>query len=333
MISLLFAIPWVVAYLQEPFYFTVVAAQTFDNMTLLKILASYALTLPFAIYFMRRKIPLFRKNKFVFASMIVLVLFFLEQLYPVAQKSVSFYGLLENIGLLKISELLFEYSLYIEFLAVFYAVLISSIIIKSKLNSKEKFLFVWISFFVIFAGILPSYVGLFTGRAGSLLLMPISIMAAYGIILFSKNSKINYRTVIILIIVLSLPSLLAFNVRLQKQGREEGLTNVYLSENDYNALLFLKTQPEGRIIASQKISVFAPIYADQNAFFFSGRIDERLKDYEDFYTIPERRNEIIEKYSLSYVFYGDAEKQLNPAFSLENSELIYDYDTKIYKVK
>ena len=331
-ISSMFAVPWIVSYLQNPYFFNVVSAESFENFTLLKIIVSYALTLPFVLYFLRKRISLFRRKEFIITSFIILGLFFLEQLYPVSQRSVLFSELMANIGLLNVSAFLFIYSKIIELIAALYAISVVIVIMKSDISKTEKSLFVWIFSFTILAGLYPSYVGFFTGRFGSLLLMSMSILSAYGIAEFCRNKKINLKHVIILILLLSLPSLIAFNARIQKQGREESLSNVYISENDYNALLFLKDLPQGRIIAFQKISIFAPVYSDQKAFFFSGRINENVKDYEDFYTKPDKQQEIIEKYNLTYIFYGDDEKKLNPAFSID-AELIYDDETKVYIIR
>jgi len=203
-----------------------------------------------------------------------------------------------------------------------------------KLDLSIKFLFAWAGIFALISMIPPEIVHVFTARFGSMLLMPISILTAYGILLVSKRYKINPRIFILIILVVSFLSIAGFNTRIQKQGREEGLSNVYLSENDYNALLFLKTQPQGRIIASQKISIFTPVYSGQKAFFFSGRIKDNVDDYMLFYnssTSVDTRNGIIRKYYITYIFYGNSEKKLNSYFlAPENAELIYDNGTQIY---
>lgn len=335
-IAFIFFTPWLITYLQAPFYFNVIRSSAFGNFPFLKILVSYALTLPFAFYYlMKKRMPVFRNKWFLLSSFLILGLFTIEQIYPYSEGSQLFNKLLISFSLLNTIKFVFNYSFYIEVIVILYTFFVIFIIINSKIKGYEKFLFSWLVFFIIISGISPNYIGLFTSRFGSLILMPLSILAGYGIIEYSKKKKINYKNVLVLIVILSLPSLMGFNARLQKEGREIGLPNVYLSNNDYNALLFLKSQLKDRVFASEKISVFAPVYANQNAVFFSGRVHEYVNDYMEFFgnSSDERKSQILAKYKIKYVFYGDMEKKLNPNFSLQNGKLIYNNITKIFVIE
>jgi hypothetical protein len=56
--------------------------------------------------------------------------------------------------------------------------------------------------------------------------------------------------------VLSIPSFFFTLININSQG-------IYLSNPEFNALLFLKNQPEGTVMASERIGVFIPYYAEK----------------------------------------------------------------------
>ena len=141
----------------------------------------------------------------------------------------------------------------------------------------------------------------------------------------------------------SIPSIIGYNVWLEKSVRDAGIEGL-LTKGEYEGLIFLKSQPEGVVMASLRYNSFIPYYTDKKAVFFSGRgysgeLEERKTDYEKFYSniTDLERLSIIQKYKINYVLFGQTEVGVsNNTLNFDKIptfKKIFDKDIKIYEVQ
>jgi len=172
--------------------------------------------------------------------------------------------------------------------------------------------------------------------------LPISIMAFLGIQYFLRDkSKIkNFLKVITILIIITIPSIGLWYFDVFVSGNDG-----YFPKHESDALLFLRNEPQGNILASYYLSLRSPYLAQKRALHGGGPGFEEAsgepikKDYETFYSNDatiENRERILEKYNIRYVIFGAREKEVsegsfNPD-SLPFLEEIYSSETRIYIV-
>ncbi len=168
------------------------------------------------------------------------------------------------------------------------------------------------------------------------LLIPLCAIGASGLSIVASKFKISPKMLLTIIIVLSIPSLAAYQISVDKSSRE--FSRNFMNPEDYNALLWLNDQPYGRVMSSGFTGYFIPYYSHKTAISFCDAIlpCSENEDYKRFYRTSEQeeRNNIINRNKISYVFYGNNEVLLNPVFDDSGLEKIYMKDgVAIYRVK
>jgi len=151
---------------------------------------------------------------------------------------------------------------------------------------------------------------------------------------FFSKKKIKEIHIVLIIALLSLPSLLAFNFYIQQVAHSSD--RVYISEEDFQALMFIKNQPDGRVLSGSDIGNVLPFVTGKTSLLFDDSKTERHFDVELFYSnsTKDEKYKILKKYGISYVFYGDHEKKfgITDLEGLDFLMKIYDNVTAVYRV-
>jgi hypothetical protein len=163
------------------------------------------------------------------------------------------------------------------------------------------------------------------------------VLAAKGMVVFSKSYRIELKRTLIILFVLSLPWLLVFNLNFQLHARDAKQPD-FFHQDEVAALGFLKQQPPGIVLSSGRSGSYVPYYADKISVM-GGTIageEQRKSDYRIFVSgNDEERRKILDKYRISYVFYGYSE--VTDGMKLENEtylEQIYNKGSvRIFRVR
>lgn len=193
---------------------------------------------------------------------------------------------------------------------------------------KNKFLLLWGVILIVLTLFPSRYAIILPTRFLQLVWLPLSILAAD--VLFDVARK-RGKILAILVVLLSVPTLFVFFFM------HPANAGLYASEDDMSAMLFMRGLPQGGVISSKDTGVLIPEYAEKRSLV--GRkvsyLEEEIvgDDWKIFYSSPSEQEklEILKKYSIRYVFFGENEKKINPDFSLSGLELIYDRGTKVYE--
>jgi hypothetical protein len=339
-ISAPFTFPWIYAYLSAPLFFDIYSkSRTFVGSALIhSYLISFSGLLVFAAYGIRHKI----NKRFIFILMVPIILFSFTRVISILHNSANpaVISLVEsNATLLKN---LYGQIFVIELAALSIVLgLVYMVIKKNDLKEDSYSLFlIWLLIFFFIT--VTSYN---TARLVAFLIVPASVVAAEGILLFSKFHKTDYKKIAAVIIILTLPSVvIATGIRFYYP--REVLYPTYYTTSEYNALKFLEGFPHGRVLASREIGTFLPLHSNKKTLvhmdFNESMPDwaQRMKDYHVFFSNSNSsvKYGILEKYNISYVFFGTNELNVsgNPSV-LENTAFlqgIYDDNkTKLFIVK
>jgi len=339
LVVLIFLIPWAVHYSQKPYYFQITKL-VFDSSSPMNLLIGSFFMFGLCILYVSRKIA---GKKITFLYIVSLIVFALQHLFSTAQTSESFKIWLQQTNIWGFAQGLYGLSVYITIAVGAITILLIAKTLKSKVSQTEKFLLVWLLLAIFVSGIYPDTISriLFTGKFAPFILLPLSIIG--GFFIASSFSKKTQTLIIIAIVILSLPSIVGYNLWLQKSVRQAGVDGV-LTQGEYDALLFIKGQPDGTVMASLRYNSFIPFYTNKKAILFSGRgydgeLIERKSDIETFYSIgPEvARKKLIKKYDIKYVIFGTNEAEIsNNTLNLENSQLfekVFEKGVKVFRIK
>jgi hypothetical protein len=171
---------------------------------------------------------------------------------------------------------------------------------QSPRNETDIFVVFWLLFMLILV-LMPAELSFwYPPRFTNIIFIPLSIAGAKGVELLVKK-RLNLLMAIILII--SVPSFVFAIININSQG-------IYLTEDEFNALLFLKGQPDGTVMASERIGLFVPYYSEKKSL--TGRVvpfGDSEKDYDTFYLDEKERSHIIEKYEIIYIYFCKDERE------------------------
>lgn len=340
-ISAIFSLPWIINSLQSPQYFNQYR-QWFSGYPLLTLIVSFFFTFILSFYgFTKKTKSLLNKKFFVLLLAIFSLLSTLAHLHEFAGGSLLLTEWLKTIGLFGISSFL-DSLVIIDLPLLFLLGLLSYDILRKDLDKKYTFLILWIIGITAITVVSAQFVFWWPARMRWFLLLPLSIASVYGIKYLANTNisflpsriKIKEIHIVLIIALLSLPSLLAFNFYIQQVAHSSD--RVYVSEKDFQALMFIRDQPNGRVLSNSDIGNVLPFITGKTALLFDGSRTERFFDVELFYSnsTDEKKYGILEKYGISYVFYGDNEKKLGNA-NLEGLDFlrtIYDNGTAVYSV-
>lgn len=253
-------------------------------------------------------------------------------------RNMDFFGIVSFAG---IFYPLLEIPFYLMFLHLVYT------FIKEKNPKGKKYVF-FVSWLFLISVIIFSpvaYAPWIPLKLVPFMILPVSLIAARGIVEFSKKYKISTSKIVAVVIILSLPSIILINAfdlpKIQAIRNNFGPQNVFYSKSDYNAMLFLKSQPFGTVFCSGYTGTYLPYYTGKKSLLFDvNRTDTvynaygKQDDYKKFFSAStDEKIEILKSYNITYVFYGTFEKSEGV---LENEPFfvkIYDADeTQIYEV-
>ncbi len=340
LISAVFSLPWVINSLQSPQYFNQYR-QWFSGYPVLTLVISFFFTFALSFYgFTKKTKSLLNKKIFVLLLMLFSLLSTLAHLHEFAGGSLILTEWLKAIGLFGISSFLGSLAI-IDLPLIFLLGLLSYDILRKNLDKKYTFLILWIIGITAITVVSAQFVFWWPARMRWFLLLPLSIASVYGIkylinknIHFLSREKIKEIHIVLIIALLSLPSLLAFNFYVQQVAHSSD--RVYISEKYFQALMLIKNQSDGRVLSSSDIGNVLPFVTGKTSLLFDGSKTERYFDVELFYSnsTKDEKYKILKKYGISYVFYGDDEKK----FGITDLEglgflmKIYDNETAVYRV-
>jgi len=211
-----------------------------------------------------------------------------------------------------------------------------------KQRKTEAFLLIWAAIMLVLAFAPQSLVLVPVQRFIYMTWLPLSIMAFMGLDYISNKVQFRSSLKILTTAVIAI-SLLTFVLWYPTAFEPP---DPYFPEHEIGALMFLRDQPHGIILAGYELSLRAPYFAEKRALRGGGPGFERIpfigpleEDYNVFFrqdSTEEERKGILDKYDISYVIFSDEEKSIgNGSFdpsSLNYLEKIYDNDTEVYRV-
>jgi len=342
-ITFIFLLPWTYMYLSNPAPFKLYSAEYFSSAWLAGIYISFAIPLIFAFYYLYTHVPAMKSKKFIACFVAFTVVFSLYQILHTGigrnnqflTNFLDVHLLLSFVNALNGAPLILEaVSLLTFFLACFY-------VYRSRIDGKIKFAAIWMFALIAFAVITPSAAFWFPQRMAFIMRLPIVILATFGLLYFSSSRKIPVKKILAIMIILSLPSLAAAEIRYDRLGREDVTS---YSSSDVAALKFLRNEPLGVMFSSPKIGSFGPSIANKKSVEFGwptpiivGNYSEKYNDYMNFYSSPFNHLVILSKYKVDYVFLGERELSVSNNSSIfdnvKSLKKIYDLNgTKIYRV-
>jgi len=339
-ISAVFSFPWVISSLQSPQYFNQYR-QWFSGYPFLTLIVSFFFTFVLSFYgFTKKTKSLLNKKIFALLLMLFSLLSTLAHLHEFAGGSLILTEWLKATGLFGISSFLNSLAV-IDLPLIFLLGLLSYDILRKNLDKKYTFLILWITGITAITVVSAQFVFWWPARMRWFLLLPLSMASVHGIkylantkMPFFSKKKIKEIHIVLIIALLSLPSLLAFNFYIQQVAHSSD--RVYISEEDFQALMFIKNQPDGRVLSGSDIGNVLPFVTGKTSLLFDDSKTERHFDVELFYSnsTKDEKYKILKKYGISYVFYGDHEKKfgITDLEGLDFLMKIYDNVTAVYRV-
>jgi len=356
-ILMVFSIPWLISYSISSSRFASYAevGQSIGGIFLPTVLLGWGIPFLFSLYILIKRSG-FNKNRLlqIILWVISIGLFSLSNLsrsfWVSANHSVN--SFLLSLGILDFLVVIKPYALLLQ-IPLLLLIIIYSIRLYSDIrDQKERFVFLWFFVFVLIALAPTELLYSLGGKISLFVWVPISILGVQGIVLFSKNFRISLRFVVLIVFLLSLPSIVLMNMYSQTGPRERISSNnlenccSYYSIYDTEVMNFLLTQPEGRVLSSVEIGTWLPSYSHKKSLFhlyfsnFVSNSKEKLEDYKRFYSLgasDKERIDILNKYKISYVFFGDHEQKITGNSNLFGNksylEKIFDSgSTFLYRV-
>jgi hypothetical protein len=340
-ISIIFALPWLISYLQHPLYFNEYKLW-YNGEPAIRLVVSFAIVLSLSLYgFLKSTNSLLKNRIFLLFILIFGALSSLLHLYEISGGSSLLKDWLYSINVLNFSEGLFANQIIIDGVLVLLLFGLFIDVLRREIPKEYKFVLLWALIIVAMTVISTKFTFWWPARMRWLLLLPLAISSVAGIdyLINKRIFKIHLTTlkILIILVVISLPSLLAFNFYMQKVAHSSDLA--YISEDDFQAMNFLTKIPDGRVLSSYQIGNNIPYYTGKTALLFNGGNDEKMTNYQVFYSVnvtEEERIKILKLYNLTYVFFGSNEKSVSSGklnlSSMSFLDNIYDSGTQIYKI-
>lgn len=355
MLPAIASLVWIIPNVINPYNFTVYFRQNSDlsYVFLPSLIAGIGIPLLFIAYEIYSKFHLknYTIKKSILISLLLIIFFgglsISTLISPTLTKIDSAVPhVLQSLGLANFSSVV---PIIIVAFLVACACLTIRVFLNKNIDKNYRFLFVWMIVVGAVALLPPGYATIFPDKIVYFLFIPIMIFAAKGLVLFSEKFRIGHVKLLLLIILLSLPTIFAWQYDRQMSTREDYellSDSSYFLREEYEALIFLNQQPQGTVFASQRISSFTPLYANKRVvlgfanpgvYSFVEDGSQRVDDYKEFYTTnsTETIHSILDKYNVTYIIYDEREqeifrKELN---SMEFLETIFDQGIKIYRVR
>jgi|GEM_PF-4197265 len=335
-VSAFFFSPWLVMSLVNPENFLLYSAKYRTVAFLPGVLVAFAPMVLLVFYKLRKNLNVFRNNLYVVLLAAATVIFSVSQLREISTESSLVNNFLASSGLLNVSNFILPVSFLVE-LSMTALLLVGAYgVYKSVWNIKLKLVFIWSILLIAASIVSQDYVPWGPHRLLFALRLPLAISAAFGLSLLAGRVKINKLRLLIILLIISAPTILAAEARAQTFVSRDFS---YYSADDFYALKFLEKQEQGVVVSSAKLGTFGP-YISAKRFLLFGlpaeivvdRYGEKLKDVEIFYSSADVS--VLKKYNITYVVYSYEEKKLSSVDfdAVGGLEKIYDSGTKVYKV-
>jgi hypothetical protein len=332
-----FGIPWLFSYISSPYFFGVYGCinKILGAVVLPSIALSLGIPLFFMLYSMRKRI------KIVYGKFYGALWLFSLVLVSLSEISQSYWASgMDFLGIVKLAGSfypLLEIPFYIMFAHLVWMVFKN----RRNIESGHLFFMGWLFVISLLLFTPPTIAPWVPMKLIVVITIPASFIAAIGIGEFSARYKISWRKIMALIIVFSLPAIFlyyAFEITRTGMVQKDFVQqNMFYSKSDYDAMLFLKNQPDGIVLCSGYIGNFLPYYSGKKSLLFGidrtdtvYRFDEKMSDYKKFMAGDA---EVLKKYNIGYVFYGSFEKLDGKIIDDSLLEKIYDLNGAIiYRV-
>ncbi len=338
-IATIFTLPWLIAYIQTPQVFKYYQAW-FNSEAPITLVISFFWLMILTTYRVWRSKP--SRHYWIILGGIGFfsTLLSLAYVIPIAKGNTLLQEWLATTGVGNVGFQMYNNLFLVAGPLLALIVITFLVILQKKINFNTKFVLLWIIVIIAITIVPTAWVPWWPARMRWLLLLPLSIFAAPALSNIAEKLKCIYCIKItptrltILLFVISIPSLAAFNIWQVNIAQKDTLS--YLDNNDYIALRQLSEYPAGRVLALNSIGYNAPYVAHQRSILSTQVSDEQARDVSGFYlnyTNSQKRN-VLEKYNISYVFFGKYEQDLTNTTDLDMDYLIeiYNSGTKIYKI-
>lgn len=186
---------------------------------------------------------------------------------------------------------------------------------------KELLFFTWWFLGALFLSILPPQRTIFfSARFMLVIWLPLVVLSYLGIerLVQAIRGKVAVGFLMTLLIVLTFPSVIFFSsyfLRKPLEPTDWPLLPDYLFASELEAHQFLKNQPDGVVLCSEEIGMNLPFLTGKKAVLGREPVVRdhkiKMKDYKAFFgegvTASDRR-EIVGKYGIDYVYFGEYER-------------------------
>ncbi len=334
-VAAIFLAPWIYARFAHPEYFTLYSQNSlWWRAHLVGIVGSYFILLAIILFANMQQARRYWKFLLIAGVLAITIMIFELKALGVS----PFTSMMLPNAIFDVSELLF--------IALF---AVGWLVLESGTDRRHKFIILAVLSLFPLSILNPKYVFWMQYRMGYLLHIPLAMLAALyfdSFVAKMKSFGVKKITVIVIIGFFAFTSFAAYNYRYQMADRWVS-GQVYLDENDKDAMLFLNTQQKGIVLASDNTNFFLPTWSGQYALYHPAESQylgggpnraQKKADVADFYATQmseEEFRDMLQNYGINYVFYGSKEKQLGSIDldSFEFLEKIYDKGTSIYKVR
>jgi hypothetical protein len=343
-VSLPFTLAWILPIVMQPLFFSeyVNIGYGYDIVLMPSLILGLGVAGIFLVYEIYKKMNM--GWKYAVAWIVSIALMSVSQLSQSywAINNASLKGLLAATSQLSV---IFEIPFFI-LLAMF----VMDIFMKKKsFDKKYFFIILWFAL-LLFLTRLP-----FTRPLKFIIFIaiPVSIIATKGIMRFSVDGQ-TIRKILASLVIISFISIFFFyaynyNETMRMNTKDNRLVNdlAYYRTDERNAMVFLKSQPQGVVLSSCQMGTYMPIYSGKKTLLAGinrstniYKYDEKLEDYYTFYSadaIEYQRLSVIEKYNIGYVFYGEIERDVSSGEFMPSRlgylDLIFQENkTEVYRV-
>ncbi len=171
--------------------------------------------------------------------------------------------------------------------------------------------------------------------------IPLSGMAILGLDKITDRLGMHYRTLVIILIILVLPTNLIILTSAIPAVRNHD-PRIYLTREEADALVWIRenTRREDVILAAPETGLLIPAYTGRQVIyghpFETTEADEKEEMVRDFYQgqwANDQPQAFLEKNEIDYIFYGPRERELGAFPASDWVNIVYrDQELKIFKV-
>ncbi|MBI2579592.1 MAG: hypothetical protein HYW27_01685 [Candidatus Aenigmarchaeota archaeon] len=305
-----FASPWVFTFLSGGEYIRVYRASISTGIGefLPTLVISMAFLFFFSFYYLRGKLSLPGWKIFAVAFLAAFVVSTIGQAGIHGDAELA--GIKKSLNLdIKIERHL---SLVMQsFFIVYMAAFIYAIFRKNRnffAGNIDGFLFLW-AYAVVFISMFPQDLAVWiAGRTIGVSTIPLSILAAKGVIRFSRSHNIKSACTVFAVILLSMPTILVYNYYMVSPEINHDL---YIEKEKFDSIMPLRDMEDGVVFIDVGRSDLVPYYIGKKSVL-SGNgyvIRDYWEKVENYKKLPEMgendRLGVLRKYNVRYLVIGN----------------------------